>query len=65
MSGRSAILMLRDEGGLSDHLRTGGFIVTNRGGAVRISFHEHNTEDDISRLLACLKAFRPLPAESV
>jgi cysteine desulfurase / selenocysteine lyase len=56
MDNRTSIILLKDENGLYGWLKENNIVVTNRAGMVRISIHYHNTEEDIARLVAALKA---------
>lgn len=44
-----------DTAGLSDRLQRAGIRAAVRAGAVRVGFHLYNTDDDLDRLLACLR----------
>jgi cysteine desulfurase / selenocysteine lyase len=54
---RSSIVVIKDENGLGAFLDKEGVIVTHKGGQLRISMHFYNTEADVARCIACLKAF--------
>ena len=51
--GDSAIVTVASEGGL-ERLRAAGIRASVRAGAVRISFHLHNTEDDVEAVARAL-----------
>jgi cysteine desulfurase/selenocysteine lyase len=51
MTNRSSYILLRDENNLSQRIAEAGFIVTNRGGRIRISVHHYNTEQEVTALL--------------
>lgn len=55
MQNRSAIVVLKDEAGLGQWLVDNGFVVTLRNQTIRLSFHEHNTEEDIQKLIHCIQ----------
>jgi cysteine desulfurase / selenocysteine lyase len=56
LDNRASFVLLNDEDGLSDTIIKGGFVVTNRGGRVRISLHHYNTREEVLALIDCLKA---------
>jgi len=55
MQNRSAIVVLKDEAGLGQWLVNNGFVVTLRNNTIRLSFHEHNTEEDVQKLIHCIQ----------
>jgi len=55
MQNRSAIVVLKDEAGLGQWLVDNGFVVTLRNNTIRLSFHEHNTEEDVQKLIHCIQ----------
>lgn len=57
MQHRCSIILLRDESGLSDWIKDGGFIVTIRGGHIRISMHHYNTAEEVAALVERLRSW--------
>ncbi|HET8574493.1 MAG TPA: aminotransferase class V-fold PLP-dependent enzyme [Edaphocola sp.] len=55
MQNRSAIVVLKDEAGLGPWLLKNNFIVTLRNNTIRLSFHEHNTEEEVLKLINCIQ----------
>lgn len=58
MENRSSIVVLKDEKGLGDWLTRHNFIATLRNETIRLSFHYYNTEEEVNRLISCLKSFK-------
>ena len=55
MHHRTAIVLLKDENGLGDHIKKNNIVVTQRNGLLRVSMHYYNTADDVQALTDCLK----------
>ena len=56
LTNRCFIVMLRDTTGeLHQHISSQGFIAIRRNGNIRISFHFHNTEAEVAKLLQVLE----------
>jgi selenocysteine lyase/cysteine desulfurase len=56
MDDRCSILVFEDRDGLSNRLQERDFVVTLRGGRVRISLHHYNSEAEVRSLAAALRA---------
>lgn len=56
---RSSIVMLGDDSAnLHKHLAANNILAIHRNGNIRISFHFYNTEEEVRKLIDCLKAFK-------
>lgn len=55
MNHRTAIVLLKDEDGLGDHIKKHNIVVTQRNGLLRVSMHYYNTAEDVQVLVECLK----------
>ncbi|MBO9620045.1 MAG: aminotransferase class V-fold PLP-dependent enzyme [Niabella sp.] len=55
MSNRSAIVVVKEERGLHQHLSNNNIITTGRNGLVRISMHYYNTITDVDALVSCIR----------
>lgn len=55
MQNRSAIIVLKDENGLGQWLLENHFVMTLRNNTIRLSFHEHNTQEDVQKLVNCFQ----------
>ncbi|HEX7755097.1 MAG TPA: aminotransferase class V-fold PLP-dependent enzyme [Niabella sp.] len=53
---RCSIVVLKEERGLHQLLAQNNIITTGRNGIVRISIHDHNTEQDIQTLISCIQS---------
>lgn len=59
MQGRSSIVAVRGGENLFHELTRQGFVVSFRNGAVRISFHYHNTKEEVDALVRYLNHYTP------
>lgn len=56
---RSSIVMLRDDSGsLHKHLVSNGFLAIHRNGNIRLSFHFHNTKEEVRLLIESLNGYK-------
>lgn len=58
---RSSIISLKGGELLYNHLMKRGFVVSLRNGAVRVSFHYHNTQAEVNELIETLHRFEKAP----
>ena len=56
VTGRAAIVMLKDQNGLGERIKRHNITVTHRNGLLRASMHYYNTEADVISLVDCIKA---------
>src|SRR5690606_25745373 len=56
MEGRCSIILLKDQTGeVHERITSEGIIAIRRNGNIRISFHYHNTEAEVTKLLQVLE----------
>jgi cysteine desulfurase / selenocysteine lyase len=55
MNHRTAIVLLKDEERLGDHIKKHNIVVTQRIGMLRVSMHYYNTAEHVQALVDCLK----------
>lgn len=59
MQGRSSIVAVRGGERLYEYLTQKGFVLSFRNGVVRISFHYHNTKEEVNALIHCMNHYTP------